>query len=63
MVGLREYPHVITKLKQLWGNYEAISEYISGISISDRNSREGFSLQAWLDLQFIERIHKELFSE
>lgn len=59
---LRGFPHVIQRIKALWGHPE-LEFYIQELMISDRSDRGGFPPDAFKELNAIMDVHRLLFAK
>lgn len=62
MNALSNYPHVLERIRALWGNPE-LEGYIDSIMLADRDHRQGFLPEAWLELTRIIDVHRLLFGQ
>lgn len=59
---LRGFPHVLSRIKQLWGNPE-LELYIKKLQLQDETEqREGFPSNAFKELESILDVHRLLFA-
>jgi len=58
---IENYPHILKNILLFW-NYKEGLDYFDKIMFSERESREGFSLEAFEELSFLKEILKEVLS-
>lgn len=61
MSALSAYPHVLERIRALWGHPE-LETYLNSIMISDRDHRAGFAPEAWLEMARILDVHRLIYS-
>lgn len=61
MSSLRNFPHVINKIVELWGEPCGLENYIMGIMMMDRETREGFPPHVFSELYAVLHTHQLLF--
>lgn len=60
MSALLAYPHVLERVRALCGHPE-LETYLNSIMISDRDHREGFVPEAWVEMCRILDVHHLLY--
>jgi len=60
MSALLTYPHVLERIRALWGHPER-ETYLNSIMISDRDHRAGFIPEAWVEMRRILDVHRLLY--
>jgi len=53
-----EFPHVLNRVAELWGQPQAAEDYFSALLLSDRNGRKGFNLQAMQEVVALRDRHR-----
>lgn len=59
---LRGFPHVLARVKALWGEPE-LELYVRSLMIPDRPRHEGFPPKAFKELDMIVDVHRLLFGK
>jgi hypothetical protein len=60
MISILEsrFGHVVARLLPAWGNPEAFQELFDDLIFDKRGTRAGWPVDAWEELQFLQKLHK-----
>jgi hypothetical protein len=53
-----EFPHVLNRVAELWGQPQAAEDYFSALLLPDRSGRKGFNLQAMQEVVALRDRHR-----
>jgi len=61
-MSIRQYhPHIILKMRELWGKPEQFEAYIESLLVMDRENRQGFSFNIMQEIALVQDAHRILY--
>ena len=57
---LEAYPHILEKLKKVWGTEKA-PDYLHNLKVMDRMNRQGFPFDVLVAIDELSHLHDGLF--
>lgn len=60
MISILEsrFGHVVARLLPAWGDQAAFQELFDDLIFDKRGTRAGWPMDAWEELQFLQKLHK-----